>query len=200
MEVTYEDVTFEGERDDIIVQLRIAGLTYRQIGRIVGVSRTTVGTTLKRLGKVGSLVSSIALDYTVFEGQSDESVAAQLGMSLNSVRIARRRLELRLRKSKRVELDLRRRRLSKELFSRPPGPNFVLFLDKVLSSTDEMSQLQAGLLKSYYLLGDGGGGQYERYFRSDARKLLKKLVRENPIDYQGQGVVGEKPTSSTESH
>lgn len=174
MQVTTRDGTmYIGSRDEVIIALRTQErMSYRQIGALVGVSRTTVGTVLGTVGLAGYLYPELRNPDTF--RRTDVEIAKDLGVSVVRVASARRKIEGNDRPAeRRVSLDRRRRFLSRTIFGTEPGPDFT---DKLVELIDELPDKQAEVIREYYLEADGLGSGYSRYYRWYARQELRKIV------------------------
>lgn len=188
MEVTYNGKTYEGATErELIKALRNDRLTFREIGKIMSISRQRVS---QILGPQGHLQFPELQDPKIYV-DSDEVISMKLGIPVSRVSSARRQQGLKA--NPKIDVNRRRRRLAKYLFGYLPGPNFVPFLDNQLNG---LSEGRAKVLKDFYILGlsqslsDEINMDSNRVYRHYARKSLKELVTNYSSDQlKNEGVI-----------
>lgn len=180
IEVKYKDKIYQGEIRDVMVALREnERLSFSRIGELVGTSRQMTAYFLRDYGepKFPELYEPGTFN------EPDEVVAMRLNVSTSRVAFARRRLGI--KSPTKVNLDLRRNKLSQYLFGKDAGPQFVDFMEKQLELIPEG---RCSVLKDFYLLGlssspaDRLNKDTARTYRIIAKKQLKKLTDKLDIE------------------
>jgi len=158
-----------------IIQLRKQRLTYREIGRRVGVSRTTICNKLKG-------TRYVRLDYRELDCPDtfvvpDHVIAEQLRTTTNRVTIARRKLGI--KPIRVVNLLSRQRELVVYLLGdeSPPGRNpRDLMIDTVMGvAVRDLTAKQKESIERFYIHGKHDRVPYDRLFRHLSRKKLKAV-------------------------
>ena len=172
--------------EEQVVEMRKKRMTYQAIADVIGKSRSWVGIVLNRMGHFGHLESYPALrDPNTFV-KGDEEVAKEVGLSVSTVALARRRLGLKHKKP--VDLRHRRDRFVNSVFTGyVAGPNFSAVEPFV---TVHLSSVEAVKLTDFYLESKNGLSGYSRFARSKALDKLKLFVTQEIIDKMlNEGVI-----------
>ena len=181
MDVTFEGRKFSGQRDELIILFRGMRLSYREIGKLVGCSPTTVGTVLNSEGISGHMQYPELDDPNTFTEKSDAAIAKDLRLRKSRVRASRfRTLEIG-GGVKSISLDKRRVFLTTTLFGCLPGPKFVDFFISHLDA-GLLPPKQSQLIRDFYIDGCGPDTPYTRFYRSYARDRLKEKVVEWSVE------------------
>jgi hypothetical protein len=181
MKVIVAGKILEGERDALILQLRRRKLSYRAIGKLVGVSHATVGSVLNALGFTGRLQYRELMNPDTFIKATDSEIANDLKISVDRVARARKTWLGVLEEPGTVSLDARRAFLAKFLFKKAPGPKFGEWLTSCVSN-GLLAPKQTSLIKEFYVQGKGGNDDYSRYFRHYARHMLLRRLTDVSVD------------------
>jgi hypothetical protein len=199
MQIKFKDKIYEGERDQIIKNLRVEErLSYRRIADLIGLSYTYVGRILKKAG-LNEIDFPELRDPLLFEDKSDFQIASDLNIPVSRVTSARKNLGL--KKKGVVKVKNRQRSLAKFLFgqSYAPGPQFDNFIKTYLEA---LSPKKAELVDLFYLQGkmeasaDHINSDTNRIWRSRARKDLKDLLRDkNAKELVQLGVLNDRNSS-----
>jgi len=191
MKLVLDGQTYEARnRDEMIVKLREARLTYAEIADLVKVTRARIGQVLKEKGLNGHLVYP-ELDNPNFFSIPDEVLALQLKVPVSKISAARKRLGV--KRSYSIKLHDRRKHLSKVLFGDRylPGPKFVDFIKAKLQL---LSPRRRELIEDFYIIGitqslaDHINVDGNRTYRSAAKRELRDLL----FDFNPEELVKEK--------
>ena len=189
----YNGKEFEGTRNEIIYQLRqTEKLKQREIAELMGVTKSAISLILVAAGLGGSLKHPELENKELFQTMSDEELAERYNIPMYLIKKARRTLGL---KTVKIHVGARRAELAEFLFGAgcKPGPSFFETVKIVAQET--LTPRRAELIVTF-LQGRIDQADYERVYRSEARRMLKQVIQEWDRDWEGEGVVTQSNFAS----
>jgi hypothetical protein len=179
IQVKYNDRVFTGEdKHEVFRKMHLAHLSLRKIRDAFTeqnerVTHETVRTSLIEQGIYNPDTRIPELEREETFAQTDEEIAARLGIPVSAVTRARKRFDLKSSsKAGSVKLARRRNWLANKLFGHKPGPKFSEFILDVIG---DLPDKRAELIEEFYVSGLDSPKDKEGYERAYRKKAVSQL-------------------------
>jgi hypothetical protein len=183
MKYRYKGTVYEGERDEIIKDLRLSEkLRLPAIGQLFGITRQAVSQALQKYELSKQLAYPELEDKNLFFTKTPEKISQEYNIQLYLVERARKEHGI---KRSRVDLAKRRRELALYLFGKNPGNNFQEVISEVIEQ--KLARKQRNNLIRF--ICGRTDSHYDRTYRVRAKRRLKKIIGKMDRDWVKEGVI-----------